>query len=412
MGMPRARTVNLSYIALNRIVEKRAAEDDAYRRTLQKRGRPVLSHGRGMPDEALLAKLRSLGFDAEPDLLSRLFTSFLSAQEMAETMICQAKVDIPDSEVDWVWIAVTCLWERWHPQLPNMEMVDDKMQAGYAALEEQGSQQACRLWLDTWRAILEIMDRGRVGSLDEFDDRFGGTQCVFNWVQDFEMELHNAGLEEPQFFRERISLCETMLCRFSADSLLTDGFRIALAESYFDLESRDEGDRLFRGWLEERPQWGQGWRCWSQCYWPFGPHGQNDATRAEEILKEGLGVPGVDDKPAFLEQLAQLYEETDRSDQAEAVRREIEPLRCPKAVTTATSGADRAQIKQTYDFGDEGLPLDQFDDFAKSVRAAGPRGSGLSGGLSYVGRNAPCPCGSGKKYKKCCGKPGRGPRRP
>ena len=22
-----------------------------------------------------------------------------------------------------------------------------------------------------------------------------------------------------------------------------------------------------------------------------------------------------------------------------------------------------------------------------------------------VGRNDPCPCGSGKKYKKCCGKP-------
>ena len=24
-----------------------------------------------------------------------------------------------------------------------------------------------------------------------------------------------------------------------------------------------------------------------------------------------------------------------------------------------------------------------------------------------VGRNAPCPCGSGKKYKKCCGRPGQ-----
>jgi uncharacterized protein YecA (UPF0149 family) len=24
--------------------------------------------------------------------------------------------------------------------------------------------------------------------------------------------------------------------------------------------------------------------------------------------------------------------------------------------------------------------------------------------LIKVGRNAPCPCGSGKKYKKCCGK--------
>ncbi|MBR5188189.1 MAG: SEC-C domain-containing protein [Clostridia bacterium] len=25
-----------------------------------------------------------------------------------------------------------------------------------------------------------------------------------------------------------------------------------------------------------------------------------------------------------------------------------------------------------------------------------------------VGRNDPCPCGSGKKYKQCCGKPGSG----
>lgn len=24
--------------------------------------------------------------------------------------------------------------------------------------------------------------------------------------------------------------------------------------------------------------------------------------------------------------------------------------------------------------------------------------------MSRVGRNDPCPCGSGKKYKQCCGK--------
>ncbi len=28
-----------------------------------------------------------------------------------------------------------------------------------------------------------------------------------------------------------------------------------------------------------------------------------------------------------------------------------------------------------------------------------------------IGRNQPCPCGSGKKYKKCCGRPGAGPPR-
>ena len=29
-----------------------------------------------------------------------------------------------------------------------------------------------------------------------------------------------------------------------------------------------------------------------------------------------------------------------------------------------------------------------------------------------VGRNEPCPCGSGKKYKKCCGGVGEGPHHP
>jgi len=28
----------------------------------------------------------------------------------------------------------------------------------------------------------------------------------------------------------------------------------------------------------------------------------------------------------------------------------------------------------------------------------------IRGGKDDVGRNDPCPCGSGKKYKKCCGK--------
>lgn len=38
-----------------------------------------------------------------------------------------------------------------------------------------------------------------------------------------------------------------------------------------------------------------------------------------------------------------------------------------------------------------------FDRIAKSVPAS------ANGGSDKIGRNDPCPCGSGKKYKKCCG---------
>ena len=46
------------------------------------------------------------------------------------------------------------------------------------------------------------------------------------------------------------------------------------------------------------------------------------------------------------------------------------------------------------------------------VQVAKPTSEGFAGGKSIVrkpvvvqkiGRNDPCPCGSGKKYKKCCG---------
>ncbi len=30
--------------------------------------------------------------------------------------------------------------------------------------------------------------------------------------------------------------------------------------------------------------------------------------------------------------------------------------------------------------------------------------------MNKIGRNDPCPCGSGKKYKKCCAKKALGPR--
>jgi preprotein translocase subunit SecA len=42
------------------------------------------------------------------------------------------------------------------------------------------------------------------------------------------------------------------------------------------------------------------------------------------------------------------------------------------------------------------------DPGRRRVRRAGPRKPRLS--AAKVGRNDPCPCGSGKKYKKCCGR--------
>ncbi|NQU21303.1 MAG: SEC-C domain-containing protein [Candidatus Nealsonbacteria bacterium] len=392
----------MSYIALNRIVEERATQDESYRRTLEQNRHPLLSHGRGMSDDELLAKLRQLGLDAQRQQIVDGFCRFVSAQAMSEATIADAGIAIPDAEVDWVWIATTCLWERWQSDVANMEMVDDKMQAGYAALKAGDTVRACRLWLPTWHAILDIIDRAEMGSLDEFDDRFGGTQSVFNWVQDYEMELHNAGLQEAELLHERISLCETMLDRFPDGELSIDSFKTALAESHFELGNHNEGERLFRVWLEETPQWGSGWIAWSDCCWLFAKPEHKDATRAEQLLQEGLALPDVENRAHMLERLQLLYKETGRDEEAEAVREEIEQAREPKTATTVKVAPDTVQVRRAFDFGDEGLPLEELSDPVGSSRSAHSIGDRSFEGQRKVGRNEPCPCGSGRKFKKCC----------
>lgn len=393
--------MHISFIALNRMVENKAAEDEVYRQLLEQRAGPVLSDGRRMSDDELLLKLHSLRFSVDRERLLEIFSRFVSAQDMSEALIRDHDFDIPDSETNWVWIALTCLWERWLPELPNMEMVDDKMQAGYAMLEEEGCERACRLWIETWHDILHIMDRHQIPSLDEFDQWFAGTQSVFNWVQDFEMELGNAGIEDGHFLDEKISLCKTMIGRFSDGALSIENFKSALANSYFSVGEPEKGEQLFDQWLDEDPQWGWGWIAWSDCYFCFAPPENKNAEKAEQILKDGLAVANVSDRKHLLERLSGLYEETGREDEAAAIDDEIKQLRRAKRTAKTTFESDHLQTKVTLDFGEEGLPLDQFADVAQSMRSDSPFPVDEK---PRTGRNDPCPCGSGKKFKKCCGK--------
>jgi SWIM/SEC-C metal-binding protein len=50
-----------------------------------------------------------------------------------------------------------------------------------------------------------------------------------------------------------------------------------------------------------------------------------------------------------------------------------------------------------------GFELDRPEDLSDLERMLNPPKSATS---TKVGRNDPCPCGSGKKFKKCCGENG------
>ena len=58
----------------------------------------------------------------------------------------------------------------------------------------------------------------------------------------------------------------------------------------------------------------------------------------------------------------------------------------------------------TYETGGERVDHRERSQFRKTADGQWLYISGAAPELTKVGRNDPCPCGSGKKYKKCCGR--------
>jgi tetratricopeptide (TPR) repeat protein len=367
----------MSWVTLDRIVSEEALSDEVTRRQLEQNARPLRSHAIGADDDDLLAKLRGLGVDTDREKLANLCEGALSAEE-----VVSERLRLHDWNADWAWICLVTLWERWWPDKVCLELTDDKVQAGYEADQRNDSVASGRIWLDAWSDVLQLCDAVGARSIREFDDRVPMTQSLFNWCQDLEMALQNGGQHDPELRTARLEMSAEWLRRFPGeDGLITGNFRRALADSYFETGQQETADELYRSWLEQDPTWGWGWIGWADCYTPFGPDNAQDYPRAEEILHRGYAVPGVREAEHIAERLALICEKTGRPGEARELRQQAEQARqrTEQLVPRLTAWADSAQT-------------------------AGPR-TAKQPPAGKTGRNQPCPCGSGKKFKKCCGAP-------
>ncbi len=353
--------MNLSWVTLDRMLQEEAARDESLRRSLEADDRPMRSGTAELSDDELLGKLRGLGFELDRQALTDLCATALSAEDAAKPLLDNWDSRNPDGgqQGDWIWLCVLALWERWWPDKVCMELLDDKMQAGYKHHERKDLTACMTVWLDAWRSILALCDAACITSIERFDNRFPLTQSLFNWLNDIESELWNAGLQKPEFLTERIALCEEALRRFAdEDQLLTENLRRALAETYFVTDGPGKADEHFDAWLTADPRWGWGWIGWSDCYGGLLKESPEDPGRAEELLRRGYSVPGVRDRADIADRFRYLYEDMGKVADAREWERKASQLRDPVPVVSRK-----------------------------------------------VGRNEPCPCGSGTKFKKCCGSP-------
>lgn len=250
--------------------------------------------------------------------------------------------------------------------MERYKIADEKIMSGYDHIQSGETVKACDAWLDAWEDIKAIISEAGIINIDELQKKHQWSEFLSNYVQDLEAELHNAGIEDKEYFRKRIQYCGEMLelCG-KADGLLVENTRRAIADSHFELGNEEECDRLYSMWLDEDPNWGWGYIGWSDCY-HFGKNRTRaHLEKAEAIITNALGQEGLRDRLDVAERAVEIYQAVGNEQKAAELKKEIPSLKR----TSFTKPTSNNPVK-----------------------------------VEKTGRNDPCPCGSGKKYKKCCGK--------
>lgn len=222
----------------------------------------------------------------------------------------------------------------------------------------------CDQWLKAWELIKDLFAEGIAESIGDLNKKYTWKHYPGNYVQYLEMELHNAGIEDKSYHQKRIEFCRELLEWSGADELLINNTRIGLGSAHYWSGDEAGGEEIFKEWIREDPDCGWAYSGWAECCRFNG--GDPQYEKAEEVLLAGYGRSGLRDRIYVVEGLINLYEEMGEPAKAEGfmkIRSELQP----------------ADSK------------DSEDCQSKPVHVV------------KVGRNEPCPCGSGKKHKKCCG---------
>ncbi len=151
---------------------------------------------------------------------------------------------------------------------------------------------------------------------------------------------------------------------------------------------------------------------YSECCEPF-IEGEKDAKTAEELLRARYTAYAVK-KPAYV--FDTMHPSKKKDDSLKTIERWAKRTEWLKLeILNAENGGpedSRGIVEFVADYMEKGKRrkhheiaefkkedgkwyfFDAKDPVIKQVRRQGPK----------IGRNDPCPCGSGKKYKKCCGR--------
>jgi len=207
----------------------------------------------------------------------------------------------------------------------------------------------------------------------------------------------NSDLIFYQFSRPKVERCDfSHFLSLYAPDTLPDGPRLKdmMNLMMFGIEGWDEDRREIHMIPEIRRFYSAFHDAWP--YWLYFCNLDVDTLRAMTMCcLPSISTMQVDGQ-------VQVKVTCDPLDLLKFLKRDFMPmnLMCERAQMSERGIFDRTKTVFEY----FGLPFDA-EPPSEPVRYAAPQHLERQG---KIGRNDPCPCGSGKKFKKCCGGPASG----
>lgn len=227
----------------------------------------------------------------------------------------------------------------------------------YGTSTKRSTADEARQYLDAWDHLLSIMERE-----NNFSNKLGSDIIdwqIGNWANDLTVLLMNARLYE-NLIRVNEQILKISWNR--NDNLFHENAMREIADAYADLGNKEKCYELYEQYLEEDPLWGWAWiGYWRQL-------NDHDDERFPHVLDQ-IYTKIKNGEPF-----------RDKEDLCRELADEFERLGEYKKTRKMRIIEEKAKKK----------PSQILTSFITPTKK--------------VGRNEPCPCGSGKKYKHCCGR--------
>lgn len=274
-------------------------------------------------------------------------------QDSLEEMLTQS-MDFEDN------YHVRTEWDEWN----------ELTQQGYDCYEEEDVEKALSYWRDAWDVFCSVLDQSEgKTTIDEFMEDEDDVYPLDEWLEDYEIALGDADQHE-----ERIRVCQRVLEAF--DWKYDDGgwLKCGIGDALYYGGKEADAFEYYEAWLREEPQNICGVNCYS---WLLSTSG--DDKKAYEVLRRATWGASCTAENYVL------------FAHAEKVARDLGKEREAEWYKTQTARFRESQ--REWEMEDD-MWSDEFTG-SKQVPVVKPK---------KIYPNDPCPCGSGKKYKKCCGR--------